>query len=154
MSVQEAIKMGTGYVGTEHILLALMQEQDSVAVRILETLGVSGQKLYEDIMTMLGEGGSNGSSSGDGNSATPTLDKYSRDFTKMAAESKFDPIVGRDKEIERVIQILSRRTKNNPCLVGDPGVGKSAIVEGLAPVSYTHLDVYKRQHIRYVYHRM
>ena len=113
-----------------------MQEQDSVAVRILETLGVSGQKLYEDIMTMLGEGGSNGSSSGDGNSATPTLDKYSRDFTKMAAESKFDPIVGRDKEIERVIQILSRRTKNNPCLVGDPGVGKSAIVEGLAQEIY------------------
>ena len=136
MSVQEAIKMGTGYVGTEHILLALMQEQDSVAVRILETLGVSGQKLYEDIMTMLGEGGSNGSSLGDGNSATPTLDKYSRDFTKMAAESKFDPIVGRDKEIERVIQILSRRTKNNPCLVGDPGVGKSAIVEGLAQEIY------------------
>ena len=136
MSVQEAIKMGTGYVGTEHILLALMQEQDSVAVRILETLGVSGQKLYEDIMTMLGEGGNNGSSSGDGNSATPTLDKYSRDFTKMAAESKFDPIVGRDKEIERVIQILSRRTKNNPCLVGDPGVGKSAIVEGLAQEIY------------------
>ena len=98
--------------------------------------GVSGQKLYEDIMTMLGEGGSNGSSSGDGNSATPTLDKYSRDFTKMAAESKFDPIVGRDKEIERVIQILSRRTKNNPCLVGDPGVGKSAIVEGLAQEIY------------------
>lgn len=136
MSVQEAIKMGTGYVGTEHILLALMQEQDSVAVRILESLGVNGQKLYEDIMNMLGEGGSSSGGTGDSKSATPTLDKFSRDFTKMAAESKFDPIVGRDKEIERVIQILSRRTKNNPCLVGDPGVGKSAIVEGLAQEIY------------------
>ncbi|GFI61760.1 negative regulator of genetic competence ClpC/MecB [Clostridiales bacterium] len=123
--------MGTSYVGTEHILLALMQEQDSIAVRILASLGVNAQKLYEDIMAMLGEGGTG--TSGDGReSATPTLDKFSRDFTKMAAENKFDPIVGRDKEIERVIQILSRRTKNNPCLVGDPGVGKSAIVEGLA----------------------
>ena len=128
--------MGTGYVGTEHILLALMQEQDCIAVRILASLGVNGQKLYEDVMTMLGEGGNGGSAGGDGKSATPTLDKYSRDFTKMAAESKFDPIVGRDKEIERVIQILSRRTKNNPCLVGDPGVGKSAIVEGLAQEIY------------------
>ena len=136
MSVQESIKMGTGYVGTEHILLALMQEQDCIAVRILASLGVNGQKLYEDVMTMLGEGGNGGSAGGDGKSATPTLDKYSRDFTKMAAESKFDPIVGRDKEIERVIQILSRRTKNNPCLVGDPGVGKSAIVEGLAQEIY------------------
>lgn len=137
MSVQEAIKMGTGYVGTEHILLALMQESDSVAVRILASLGVNGQKLYEDIMSMLGEGGNGASASADGKgSATPTLDQYSRDFTKMASESKFDPIVGRDKEIERVIQILSRRTKNNPCLVGDPGVGKSAIVEGLAQAIY------------------
>ena len=136
MSVQEAIKMGTGYVGTEHILLALMQEQDSIAVKILASLGVNGQKLYEDIMAMLGEGSSNNSSSGDSKSTTPTLDKFSRDFTKLASESKFDPIVGRDKEIERVIQILSRRTKNNPCLVGDPGVGKSAIVEGLAQEIY------------------
>ncbi len=134
MSVQEAIKMGTGYVGTEHILLALMQEQDCIAVRILVSLGVSPQKIYEDIMSMIGEDGNASGTSGEGkgSSATPTLDKYSRDFTKMAAESKFDPIVGRDKEIERVIQILSRRTKNNPCLVGDPGVGKSAIIEGLA----------------------
>lgn len=135
-SVQEAIKMGTGYVGTEHILLALIQEQDSVAVRILASLGVNGQKLYEDIMSMLGEEtGTSGGGDSKG-SATPTLDKYSRDFTKMASESKFDPIVGRDNEIERVIQILSRRTKNNPCLVGDPGVGKSAIVEGLAMEIY------------------
>lgn len=137
MSVQEAIKMGTGYVGTEHILLALIQETDSIAVRILSALGVNGQKLYEDIMSMLGEDAASGTGTGgDSKSATPTLDKFSRDFTKMAAESKFDPIVGRDKEIDRVIQILSRRTKNNPCLVGDPGVGKSAIVEGLAQQIY------------------
>ena len=137
MSVQEAIKMGTGYVGTEHILLALIQENDSIAVRILASLGVNGQKLYEDIMSMVGEDstGSTGAN-GDSKSGTPTLDKYSRDFTKMASESKFDPIIGRDKEIERVIQILSRRTKNNPCLVGDPGVGKSAIIEGLAQQIY------------------
>lgn len=137
MSVQESIKMGTGYVGTEHILLALIQETDSIAVRILSSLGVNGQKLYEDIMSMLGEDSTSGTGvGGDSKSGTPTLDKFSRDFTKMAAESKFDPIVGRDKEIERVIQILSRRTKNNPCLVGDPGVGKSAIVEGLAQQIY------------------
>ena len=137
MSVQEAINMGTGYVGTEHILLALIQENDSIAVRILASLGVNGQKLYEDIMSMVGEDstGSTGAN-GDSKSGTPTLDKYSRDFTKMASESKFDPIIGRDKEIERVIQILSRRTKNNPCLVGDPGVGKSAIIEGLAQQIY------------------
>lgn len=137
MSVQESIKMGTGYVGTEHILLALIQETDSIAVRILSLLGVNGQKLYEDIMSMLGEDTASGNGTGgDSKSGTPTLDKFSRDFTKMAAESKFDPIVGRDKEIERVIQILSRRTKNNPCLVGDPGVGKSAIVEGLSQQIY------------------
>lgn len=134
LSVQEAIKMGAGYVGTEHILLALIGEQDSIAVKILELLDVSCQKLYEDIMGMLGEEKKPGSGEGQGNdkSGTPTLDKYSRDFTKLARQNRFDPIVGRDKEIERVVQILSRRTKNNPCLVGDPGVGKTAVIEGLA----------------------
>lgn len=136
-AVQEALTMGTGYVGTEHILISLLGESDCIAVKILQSLGVNLQRLYEDIMNMLGEGedsqglSMNGRQS-QGDSSTPTLDKFSRDFTKMAQESKFDPIVGRDKEIERVIQILSRRTKNNPCLVGDPGVGKTAIVEGLA----------------------
>lgn len=140
MSVGEAHSMGTGYVGTEHILMALLKESDCIAVKILESLGVVGQKLFDDILTMLGEG-DKGSSSGvgygkasgkDGKSSTPTLDKYSRDFTQLAKENKFDPIIGREKEIDRVIQILSRRSKNNPCLVGDPGVGKTAIVEGLA----------------------
>lgn len=141
-SIQEASKMGTGYIGTEHILLALMNEADSIAARILVLLGINSQRLYEDIMSMLGEGEkSGGTPMGMGNhsnqqsnrkSSTPTLDKYSRDFTQMAHNNKFDPIIGRNTEIERVIQILSRRTKNNPCLVGDPGVGKTAIAEGLA----------------------
>ena len=130
-AVQEALSMGTGYVGTEHILIALLGESDCIAVKLLQSLGVNLQRLYEDIMNMLGEGEdsqglSMGSRQAQGESSTPNLDKFSRDFTKMAQESKFDPIVGRDKEIERVIQILSRRTKNNPCLVGDPGVGKNS----------------------------
>ena len=138
-----AYSMGAGYVGTEHILIALITENDmftgqSYAVKILSALGVNPQKLVEDIMEMLGEGeGESSTHQGKGvkgskNSNTPTLDQFGRDFTAMAQENKFDPVVGRDKEIERVIQILSRRTKNNPCLTGDPGVGKTAIVEGLA----------------------
>ncbi len=138
-SLQEALNMGTGYIGTEHLLLALIKEGDCVATRILAILNINGNRLYEDILTMLGEGEKGGSDNPIGskpknkkNSNTPTLDKYSRDLTVMAGENKFDPIIGRDSEIERVIQILSRRTKNNPCLVGDPGVGKTAIAEGLA----------------------
>ncbi|MBE6008597.1 MAG: ATP-dependent Clp protease ATP-binding subunit [Lachnospiraceae bacterium] len=141
-SVAEAYKMGTGYVGTEHILMALLRENDCIAVKILESLGVVSQKLFDDILIMLGEGesassnqagmGYNAVNSKNGKSATPNLDKYSRDLTQLAREEKFDPIIGREKEIDRVVQILSRRTKNNPCLVGDPGVGKTAIVEGLA----------------------
>lgn len=141
-----AYSMGTNYIGTEHILIALLSENDilggqSYALRILASLGVNPQKLVDDIMEMLGEGGddvSNGAPIGKasqgakGSSNTPTLNQYGRDFTVMASENKFDPVVGRDNEIERVIQILTRRTKNNPCLVGDPGVGKTAIVEGLA----------------------
>ncbi len=139
-SVQEAFRMGTGYVGTEHILIALIRENDNIAVRILSALGVNLQRLYDDIMVMLGEGegqnnnvyGMNPQSEQQEKSATETLDKFSRNLTEMAKKNKFDPIVGRDNEIERIIQILSRRTKNNPCLIGDPGVGKTAIVEGLA----------------------
>ena len=138
-SLGEALKMNTGYVGTEHLLLALLKESDCVAVRILTGLNVNAQKLYEDIMAMVGESETQGSAVPinsktikRGKSNTPTLDQYSRDFTNLAAENKFDPIIGREKEIERLIQILSRRTKNNPVLVGDPGVGKTAIVEGFA----------------------
>ncbi len=136
LSLQEALRMGTGYIGTEHLLLALLRETDSVAVRVLVSLNVNIQKLLDEILAMLGEGDKNQTAQPIGKknakSNTPTLDKFSRDFTEMADEQKFDPIVGRDNEIERVIQILSRRTKNNPCLVGDPGVGKTAIIEGLA----------------------
>lgn len=139
-SVQEAFRMGTGYVGTEHILIALIRENDNIAVRIMVSLDLNLQRLYDDIMNMLGEGEDQNSSTRGMNSqgekqeksATETLDKFSRDMTALAKKNKFDPIVGRDKEIERIVQILSRRTKNNPCLVGDPGVGKTAIVEGLA----------------------
>lgn len=139
-SVQEAFRMGTGYVGTEHILIALIRENDNIAVRIMVSLDLNLQRLYDDIMNMLEEGeDQNGSARGMNSqgekqekSATETLDKFSRDMTALAKKNKFDPIVGRDKEIERIVQILSRRTKNNPCLVGDPGVGKTAIVEGLA----------------------
>ena len=141
-----AYSMGTNYIGTEHILISLISENDilsgqSYAIRILSSLGVNPQKLIDDIMEMLGEGGeesANGAPIGKtgkgakGAGNTPTLNQYGRDFTAMASENKFDPVVGRNNEIERVIQILSRRTKNNPCLVGDPGVGKTAIVEGLA----------------------
>lgn len=139
-SVQEAFRIGTGYVGTEHILIALIRENDNIAVRIMVSLDLNLQRLYDDIMNMLGEGedqngnarGMNSQGEKQEKSATETLDKFSRDMTALAKKNKFDPIVGRDKEIERIVQILSRRTKNNPCLVGDPGVGKTAIVEGLA----------------------
>lgn len=139
-SIREAVRMNTGYVGTEHILIALIRESDNIAVKILLSLGVNLQRLYEDIMLMLGESeaqpagamGMNLQGEQEEKSNTETLDKFSRNLTALAKQNKFDPIVGRDNEIERIIQILSRRTKNNPCLVGDPGVGKTAIVEGLA----------------------
>ena len=140
LSVQEALRMGTNYVGTEHILIALLREADTIAVKIMTGLGVNIQRLYEDIMLMLGESeaqpagtmGMNNNPEKEEKSSTETLDKFSRNLTAMAKQGKFDPIVGRDSEIERIVQILSRRTKNNPCLTGDPGVGKTAIVEGLA----------------------
>lgn len=139
-SIQEAFHMGTNYVGTEHILLALLRETDTLAIKILVELGVNIQRLYEDILLMLGESeaqpedlpGMSSHGEEQEKSATETLDKFSRNLTEMARKNKFDPIVGRENEIERIIQILSRRTKNNPCLTGDPGVGKTAIVEGLA----------------------
>jgi len=151
ISKQEAMRMHVNYVGTEHLLIAILKEQDSIATRILSALGCNIQKLYDDMMQMLGGGNTMqqptnpfqqmfGQMMGQNQQAappqkggaTPMLDKFSRDFTQMARDDKFDPIVGRNKETERVIQILSRRTKNNPCLVGDPGVGKTAIAEGLA----------------------
>ncbi|MBR5732134.1 MAG: ATP-dependent Clp protease ATP-binding subunit, partial [Lachnospiraceae bacterium] len=138
-SFKEAAKLNSKKVGTEHILISMLREGDCIAVRLLNTIGVNIQKLYYDTMAASGvdvnqlkhelkaAGGSVREKT-----ATPTLDQYSRDLTAYAREGKLDPVVGRSEEIERVIQILSRRTKNNPCLVGEPGVGKTAIVEGLA----------------------
>lgn len=124
-------------VGTEHILLSLITEKDCIAIRLLNTIGIDIRKIYMDCLNTMGvnpqdmrmDGPKERSSE---RGVTPTLDKYSRDLTKQASEGKLDPVVGREEEIRRVIQILSRRTKNNPCLVGEPGVGKTAIVEGLA----------------------
>ncbi|NLD46139.1 MAG: ATP-dependent Clp protease ATP-binding subunit, partial [Clostridiaceae bacterium] len=135
LSFREARRMGHNYIGTEHLLLGIMKEGESVAVRILMDLGVDPQKLFQEIVKMLNEEapGSTGTPKNSSSySNTPTLNQFGRDLTDMAREGKFDPVIGRDKEIERVIQILSRRTKNNPCLIGEPGVGKTAIAEGLA----------------------
>jgi ATP-dependent Clp protease ATP-binding subunit ClpC len=140
-SYKEAAKFKAQLVGTEHILIALIKESDCIAVRLLNTLGVNVQKVYIDILTASGVDVSaakndyapsaKGKQKGKA-SATPTLDQYSRDLTEYAREGKLDPVIGREQEIQRVVQILSRRTKNNPCLVGEPGVGKTAIAEGLA----------------------
>jgi len=135
LSFKEARRMGQNYIGTEHLILGIMKEGESVAVRILIDLGVDPQKLISEISKMLTEEapGAAGEPKGhSANSNTPTLNQFGRDLTEMAREGKFDPVIGRDNEIERVIQILSRRTKNNPCLIGEPGVGKTAIAEGLA----------------------
>ena len=139
LAAMEARQMGHNYIGTEHILIAIMRDSDSVGVRVLVSLGLNLQRVYEDIMESLDSGTAETASSGgyrpskkNGKSSTPTLDEYGRDLTELARENKFDPVIGRTKEIERVTQILSRRTKNNPCLIGEPGVGKTAVVEGLA----------------------
>ena len=138
---EEAARLKSEEVGTEHILLAMLRESDCVATRLLYTMGVNIQKLYSALLNAMGEAGSLtkeeiqaklGMAKGGENSATPTLDQYSRNLNEMAKQGRLDPVIGRQAEIDRVIQILSRRTKNNPCLVGEPGVGKTAIVEGLA----------------------
>jgi len=135
LSFREARRMGHSYIGTEHLLLGIMREGESVAVRILLDIGVDIQKLLGEIVRILNEeapGATGELRNSRNSSSTPTLNQFGRDLTEMAREGKFDPVIGRDKEIERVIQILSRRTKNNPCLIGEPGVGKTAIAEGLA----------------------
>ncbi len=135
----EAEHFHSEQIGTEHLLLAIIKETDCAASRLLNTLGVSGQKLYIDILVAMGEDSSqyrdewqNARSGKKAKNATATLDGYSRDLTQLARDGALDPVIGREDEIERVIQILSRRGKNNPCLIGEPGVGKTAIVEGLA----------------------
>ncbi len=136
----EARKLGYNYIGTEHILIGLLREGDSIATRILLELNINIPKFYGEIIRVINEG-ENLSSNNENNSnskktgsynQTPTLNQFGEDLTEKARQGKLDPIIGRKEEIERVIQILSRRTKNNPCLIGEPGVGKTAVVEGLA----------------------
>ena len=139
-AAKEAERFKNEKVGTEHLLIALIKEADCVAVRLLNTLGVNLQRLYVETLTAMGEDVSlhkdefqNGKLAKKKNlEATPTLNQYSRDLTQLAKEGGLDPVIGREEEIQRVIQILSRRSKNNPCLIGEPGVGKTAVVEGLA----------------------
>ncbi|USK80539.1 ATP-dependent protease ATP-binding subunit ClpC [Peribacillus frigoritolerans] len=133
LSMDEARKLGHSYVGTEHVLLGLIREGEGVAARVLNNLGVSLNKARQQVLQLLGSnesGGHQGSAAA--NASTPTLDGLARDLTAIAREGSLDPVIGRSKEIQRVIEVLSRRTKNNPVLIGEPGVGKTAIAEGLA----------------------
>ncbi len=142
LSWDEARQLGHNYIGTEHLLLGLIREGEGVAARVLENLGVDLNKIRSNVIKMLGEtkpqvssgasSSSSSSSSSSGKTKTPSLDEFGRDLTLAAQELRLDPVVGREKEIERVIQILARRTKNNPVLIGEPGVGKTAVAEGLA----------------------
>ncbi len=140
MAVVLARHMKHGYVGTEHLLLAVLRDESSVAVRLLDALGARTEDLVRGVTEAVGGDAEtardvtrhSGENSAVGKGKTPTLDQFGRDLTVLAKENKLDPVIGRSKEIERVIQILSRRTKNNPCLIGEPGVGKTAIAEGLA----------------------
>ena len=133
LSLEEARQLGHNYIGTEHLLLGLIREGEGVAARVLENLGVDLAKVRTQVIRMLGETAEvSTGGGGKGSTKTPTLDEFGSNLTQLAAESKLDPVVGRHNEIDRVIQILGRRTKNNPVLIGEPGVGKTAIAEGLA----------------------
>jgi ATP-dependent Clp protease ATP-binding subunit ClpC len=137
-SIEEARNLNHNYVGTEHLLLGLLREQEGVAAQVLMNLGLKLEDVREEVLNLLGHNMDSGESSGaertanKGKSKTPALDSFGRDLTELARQSKLDPVIGRQNEIERVIQVLSRRTKNNPVLLGEAGVGKTAIVEGLA----------------------
>ena len=136
LSLEEARQLGHNYIGTEHLLLGLIREGEGVAARVLENLGVDLAKVRTQVIRMLGEtaevSAGGGGGGGKGSTKTPTLDEFGNNLTQLATEAKLDPVVGRQNEIDRVIQILGRRTKNNPVLIGEPGVGKTAIAEGLA----------------------
>ncbi len=143
---KEAEHFSSEEIGTEHLLLAMMKENESAAVRLLNTMNVNLQKLYIDLLVAMGEESSFSreemrSAKGRKRSlqATPVLDQYSRDLTKLALEGKMDPVIGREEEIRRVIQILSRRGKNNPCLIGEPGVGKTRFAKLLIRPAITPL---------------
>src|SRR5213593_3369522 len=134
LAVDEARRLGHHYIGTEHLLLGLVREGEGIAAGVLESLGVSLDKVRAEVTRILSQSMPQGAAQGGGRAATrtPTVDQLGIDLTAAARSGKLDPVIGREKEIERVIQILSRRTKNNPALIGEPGVGKTAIAEGLA----------------------
>src|SRR5512134_847903 len=138
LALREALSLGHNYIGTEHILLGLVRENEGVAARILLDFDADSDKIRNEVIRMLSgpggrrQGGGSGAGTGEGKKSSKLLDQFGRNLTKLAADGKLDPVIGRETEIERIMQILSRRTKNNPVLVGEPGVGKTAIVEGLA----------------------
>jgi ATP-dependent Clp protease ATP-binding subunit ClpC len=155
LALREALSLGHNYIGTEHILLGLVRENEGVAARILLDFDADSEKIRNEVIRMLsgpggrrrgsgsgparGAGGA-GAAGGEGKKSSKLLDQFGRNLTKLASDGKLDPVVGRETEIERIMQILSRRTKNNPVLVGEPGVGKTAVVEGLAQ-RITNADV-------------
>src|ERR671930_2115986 len=140
LAQEEARTLKHNYIGTEHILLGLVRENEGVAARILLDFDADSEKIRNEVIRMLsgpggrrqGQGAGAGAGAGEGKKSSKLLDQFGRNLTKLAAEGKLDPVVGRENEIERIMQILSRRTKNNPGLIGEPGVGKTAVVEGLA----------------------
>src|SRR6266436_1079817 len=132
LAVEEARSLGHNYVGTEHLLLGLIREGEGVAAKVLLELGVDRKRVREETLKLLGGAPSSTPSEREERPETPALNQFGRDLTQLAREGKLDPVIGREKEIERVIQVLSRRKKNNPVLIGEPGVGKTAIAEGLA----------------------
>jgi len=149
LALREALSLGHNYIGTEHILLGLVRENEGVAARILLDFDADSEKIRNEVIRMLSGpgsrrqgsgGGATGAATGEGKKSSKLLDQFGRNLTKLAADSKLDPVVGRETEIERIMQILSRRTKNNPVLIGEPGVGKTAVVEGLAQ-RITNADV-------------
>ncbi len=135
LAIEESQNLGHNYVGTEHLMLGLVREGEGIAAQVLSNVGIDLKRARKEVIQLLGGEEAGGTRAAEGEKAepqTPTVDTFGRDLTKLSKEGKLDPVIGREKEIERVIQILSRRTKNNPCLIGEPGVGKTAIAEGLA----------------------